>query len=63
MCRMVTCKQCKKPSWAGCGAHVESVLGHVPKADRCACRETTSTGASSAGPGVVGSLRRMFGLK
>jgi hypothetical protein len=35
MCRKVTCKQCGKPTWAGCGAHVEQVLGDVPSADRC----------------------------
>ena len=35
MCRRVTCKTCGKPSWAGCGAHVEQVLGDVPKAQRC----------------------------
>jgi hypothetical protein len=36
----VMCKTCKKPTWAGCGAHVEQVLGDVPKAQRCQCRET-----------------------
>ncbi|MDP2291993.1 MAG: hypothetical protein Q8M22_12450 [Actinomycetota bacterium] len=39
MCRRVSCKTCGKPGWAGCGAHVEMVLGDVPKADRCRCRE------------------------
>jgi len=34
----VTCKQCGKPDWAGCGAHVEQVLGDVPAAQRCQCR-------------------------
>jgi hypothetical protein len=29
------CKVCGKPSWAGCGAHVEQVLGHVAPSDRC----------------------------
>ncbi|MEO8264927.1 MAG: hypothetical protein ABI706_05370 [Ilumatobacteraceae bacterium] len=38
MCRRVTCKVCKRPTWAGCGAHVERVLGDVPTNDRCACR-------------------------
>lgn len=35
MCRKVTCKICQRPTWAGCGAHVEQVLGNVPKAERC----------------------------
>jgi hypothetical protein len=26
MCRRVDCKQCGKPTYAGCGAHVEQVL-------------------------------------
>jgi hypothetical protein len=39
MCRLVTCKTCSKPTWAGCGLHIESVLGHVAEADRCTCRE------------------------
>jgi hypothetical protein len=41
MCRMVTCKQCGKPTWAGCGAHVEEVLGHVPEPERCHCEPET----------------------
>lgn len=40
MCRQVTCPQCGKPSWAGCGAHVEQVLRDVPTADRCNCAPT-----------------------
>ena len=37
MCRAITCNKCKRPSWAGCGAHVEQVLGHVPPSERCQC--------------------------
>ena len=51
MCRAVTCRTCKKPSWAGCGAHVEQVLAHVPEADRCHCER-----------GILRSIRRLFGL-
>jgi hypothetical protein len=39
MCRRVTCRTCGKPSFAGCGAHVEQVLADVPAARRCRCRE------------------------
>lgn len=39
MCRQVECSECKKPTYAGCGMHVEQVLGHVPRDERCACRE------------------------
>ena len=33
------CRSCGKPSWAGCGAHVDRVLADVPRAERCGCRE------------------------
>ena len=39
MCRLVECPRCGRPTYAGCGAHIEQVLGHVPVADRCRCRE------------------------
>ena len=31
-----------KPTYAGCGAHIEQVLGDVPKDQRCRCREERS---------------------
>ncbi|HVC66088.1 MAG TPA: hypothetical protein VND44_00670 [Acidimicrobiales bacterium] len=40
MCRAVTCKKCRQPTWKGCGLHVEQVLGHVAPADRCQCAAT-----------------------
>jgi hypothetical protein len=40
MCQRVTCATCGKPTFAGCGAHVEQVLGDVPPEQRCKCRET-----------------------
>jgi GTP cyclohydrolase II len=39
--------------------HIEQVLGDVPRAERCTCRESTQKGAS-AGEGSI--LRRFFGL-
>ncbi len=39
MCMRTTCESCKKPSYAGCGRHVDQVLGNVPVRDRCHCRE------------------------
>ncbi|MFZ9398132.1 MAG: hypothetical protein ACO28Q_06095 [Ilumatobacteraceae bacterium] len=59
MCRQVTCRQCAKPSWAGCGAHVEEVLGHVPKDQRCRCDEAPSAStAPAAKKGFFAGLRR-----
>ena len=36
MCRAVNCKTCGKTTWAGCGQHVDQVMGRVPRNDRCA---------------------------
>jgi hypothetical protein len=47
MCRRVECSKCGRPTYAGCGAHIEQVLGDVPPAARCRCREEktpTATG-------------------
>ncbi|KAI8470100.1 MAG: hypothetical protein J3K34DRAFT_421782 [Monoraphidium minutum] len=51
MCRRVTCSQCSKPSWAGCGMHVDSVRGkvagqgaacHAPSLAACAALQRRS---------------------
>jgi len=39
MCRRVECRQCGGPTFAGCGQHVEQVLGDIAPAERCQCRE------------------------
>jgi hypothetical protein len=49
MCQRVRCSKCGKPTFVGCGRHVEQVLGDVPVTDRCHCREQT---ASSDAPKV-----------
>lgn len=77
MCRRVTCKSCGKPTWAGCGAHIEQVLGDLPKSARCSCRETkaaapkktaTASAATSDAPkaepkagGIGGFFKRIMG--
>ncbi|MEZ5274399.1 MAG: hypothetical protein R2694_19235 [Ilumatobacteraceae bacterium] len=48
MCRRVTCRKCGKPSWAGCGAHVEHVLADVPRAQRCKCHEAPAKVAAKS---------------
>ncbi len=53
MCARVTCRTCNKPTFSGCGRHIEQVLGDVKPKDRCHCREAKakkSTTASSAPP-------------
>ena len=54
MCRAVTCKQCGKITWAGCGQHVSQVLAGVPASQRCH--------GHAAGPaaGSSGRPRKLF---
>lgn len=60
MCRRIECPECKKPSYAGCGRHVEQVLADVPREARCSCRE--AHGAHDAAASREKSLvRRIFG--
>lgn len=59
MCRRVVCSQCKKPSYAGCGRHIEQVLGDVPREQRCSCPERQS---AKEGAAVRSKLRRWLGL-
>jgi hypothetical protein len=60
MCRRVECKECEKPTFAGCGMHVEQVLGDVPRAERCTCGERKRDAATQ--PDASASLfRRIFG--
>lgn len=40
MCARVQCSKCGRPTFAGCGAHIEQVLGDVPRESRCQCRAT-----------------------
>lgn len=39
MCRRILCEKCQKPSFAGCGKHVEQVLRGVPEPERCHCQQ------------------------
>lgn len=37
MCARVTCFKCGKPTWDGCGQHIEEALAGVAEEDRCNC--------------------------
>lgn len=37
MCKLVQCQKCGKPTWAGCGKHIEQALAPVPAEKRCTC--------------------------
>jgi hypothetical protein len=49
MCHKATCKKCSKPTWKGCGNHVEQALADVPKNHRCTCRENPIAAPSTGG--------------
>ena len=57
MCRRVECSKCSRPTFAGCGAHVEQVLRDVPPADRCRCHEAKSKDKE---PAATGESRSWF---
>jgi hypothetical protein len=53
MCQRTKCSKCSKPTFVGCGLHVEQVLGDVPPLQRCRCREQNAPSLedpSSSGP-------------
>ena len=58
MCRRVSCPKCNKPTFAGCGMHVEQVLGGVPKDQRRKCNETKA--ADSGGGSGKGGWWQLF---
>jgi hypothetical protein len=37
MCQQVKCPRCGKPTWTGCGRHIEQALAGVPPEKRCTC--------------------------
>ncbi len=50
MCRRITCSKCGKPTYTGCGAHIEQVLADVPPAERCKCLEAAQAGKAPTTP-------------
>ena len=62
MCRRVECRKCGKPTFAGCGMHVEQVLGNVPRDQRCRCRDEQRKASGGSAGGDLGSrIRALFG--
>jgi hypothetical protein len=55
MCRQTTCRTCHKTTWAGCGQHVQQVMGPVPTGQRCSC---TDADRAEQRPGSL--LTRLF---
>jgi hypothetical protein len=62
MCRRVDCRKCGRPTFAGCGAHVEQVLGDVPRDRRCRCHEEAAKTPDGSAPQDLRSrIRALFG--
>jgi len=62
MCRRARCATCGRPTYAGCGRHVEQVLGDVPLSERCQCAANgRQVGARRAGRSWLGSRLRGAG--
>ncbi|MFN8620418.1 MAG: hypothetical protein U0869_06695 [Chloroflexota bacterium] len=60
MCARTTCRTCGKPTWSGCGNHVEQALAGIPKSERCQGHARTS--AQPAPAQKSGSFfSRLFG--
>lgn len=57
MCSKATCKQCGKPTWKGCGNHVEQALAGVPKNQRCSCDKYAAVQNVPRGGGFLSRLR------
>ena len=58
MCRRIQCEQCHKPTYAGCGKHVEQVLRNVPHEERCRCRARDSAANLNAVPAIRSAAAR-----
>lgn len=60
MCHRVTCRKCGKPTYAGCGAHIEQVIGDVPPAQRCRCREEREAARKASGDAGLSWWERLL---
>ena len=61
MCRRVSCADCGKATYAGCGAHVDQVLAGVPANERCRCETAAMREVNKGKESVFARLLR--GLK
>jgi hypothetical protein len=57
MCHQITCATCNKPTWEGCGEHIEHALKGVPLNERCTCARDHV----KAAPNTKSPLDRILG--
>ena len=48
MCMKVECNTCEKPTWKGCGKHIEEALKDVPEDERCKCSRDSPVAKTTA---------------
>ncbi len=61
MCQKISCKNCGKATWRGCGQHIEQALDGVPENERCKVYKTRfgvctdGSGGTAASDGATGT--------
>lgn len=50
MCHEIACATCSKPTWEGCGEHIEDALKRVPLNERCTCLRPNPSDAQGQKP-------------
>ncbi|KAH7169624.1 uncharacterized protein B0J16DRAFT_276697, partial [Fusarium flagelliforme] len=44
VCMGITCQNCQKQTWSGCGRHILLVMSSVPEDQRCTCNQRIKAG-------------------
>jgi hypothetical protein len=58
MCQQVQCTRCGRPTFAGCGRHVEQALRDVPPEQRCRCGERKAAEPAQPRPSWLRVFKR-----
>ena len=61
MCSRTTCRSCGKPTWSGCGNHVEQALRGVPRSERCQGHARSAPSQPTTTRKSGSFLSRLFG--
>jgi hypothetical protein len=59
MCHQVMCERCARPTWSGCGSHIEQALADVPSYERCTCDQDFASALNA--DSTEGPFVRVFG--
>ena len=52
MCTRIQCSRCGKPTWVGCGRHVEQAMAGIPPEKRDAVFQPFVRGDTTRGDGI-----------